>query len=274
MRTETRRVFATRTPIVDRGVGVAQRRYGRRCRAVPMSFTQSDMLRAWSRQERNAVTRRLSCAGSPSSRSLSRRPFRSAQRIRRRRWPTTSTGASSPNFPSAPARFSPITCCRTSAGSSTSSRTSSRRPQSPAQSRLRRRRPRTELHLHCRAEAVDGVHRGHPARQLRPALDVQGALRALGRSRRVRLAPLLPAAARRADHHVDDRRDFRGVREGRVERHALQPQHARDREPPDEDARLPALVGRHPAAPAHLQRHLRVRAGHSGTRRRRRPAGG
>ena len=70
--------------------------------------------------------------------------------------------------------------------------------ESGTRSRLHRRRPRAELHLHRRAQAVDGVHRGHPAREPRPAPDVQGALRAVGRSRRVRLAPLLPAAPGRS----------------------------------------------------------------------------
>ena len=42
------------------------------------------------------------------------------------------------------------------------------------------------------------VHRRHPARQSRSAADVQGALRAVGGSRRVRVAPLREEAARTA----------------------------------------------------------------------------
>ena len=123
-------------------------------------------------------------------------------------------------------------------------------------------------------QPAHGVHRGHPPRKLRSAPDVQGALRALGRSRRVRLAAVLPAAAARADREVDGRGNLRGLRKSRVERHVVQPEHARHREPPDQDARVPALVGRHPEAPAHLQRDLRVRPRHPGPRPRRPPAAG
>ena len=51
-------------------------------------------------------------------------------------------------------------------------------------------------------EAVDGVHRGRAARELRSAADVQGALRAVGRSGGVRVAAVLEETAgrpRRAD---------------------------------------------------------------------------
>ena len=63
--------------------------------------------------------------------------------------------------------------------------------------RLHGRRARAELHLHRRAQAEDGVHRRHPPRQPRSAVDVQGAVRAVGRPRRVRLAAVLEEAARR-----------------------------------------------------------------------------
>ena len=49
-----------------------------------------------------------------------------------------------------------------------------------AGTRVSRRRPGTELHLHRRAQAVDRVHRRHPPRQSGSPSPLQGALRAVG----------------------------------------------------------------------------------------------
>ena len=51
-------------------------------------------------------------------------------------------------------------------------------------------------------EAGDGVHRGRPSRQPPAAADVQGALRALGRSRGVRVAALRTKAAERPQRDI------------------------------------------------------------------------
>ena len=71
-----------------------------------------------------------------------------------------------------------------------------------AHGQARRRLPRAsagaELHLHRRAQAGDGVHRRHPARQSAAASDVQSDLRDVGRSCRVRVASVLAQASGRA----------------------------------------------------------------------------
>ena len=72
-----------------------------------------------------------------------------------------------------------------------------------ARPRVHGRRPRTELHLHRRHEAGDGVHRRRPARQSRSASDVQGALRAVGGSGGVRVAPVFEEAAGRPEREID-----------------------------------------------------------------------
>ena len=53
-------------------------------------------------------------------------------------------------------------------------------------SRVRRGRVRAELQLHRRRPALARLHRRHPARQLRPAPALQGAVRAVGGSCRLR----------------------------------------------------------------------------------------
>ena len=65
---------------------------------------------------------------------------------------------------------------------------------------LPRRRARAELHLHRRDQAGHGVHRGRPPRQPAAAPDVQGALRAVDRPRRLRLEAVREEASGRADH--------------------------------------------------------------------------
>ena len=65
--------------------------------------------------------------------------------------------------------------------------------------RLSRRRAGAELQLHRGAQAGDGLHRRRPARQPAAAPDVQGAVRAVGRSRGVRVAAVLEEAAGRPD---------------------------------------------------------------------------
>ena len=61
--------------------------------------------------------------------------------------------------------------------------------------RLSRRRAGAELHLHRGAQAEDGVHHRHPPRQPAHAADVQGAVRAVGRSRRLHVAAVHEEAA-------------------------------------------------------------------------------
>ena len=64
--------------------------------------------------------------------------------------------------------------------------------------RLHGRRSRAELHLHRGRQARHRVHRRHQARQSRSAPDVQGAVRAVGGSRRFRVAAVFPQAAGRS----------------------------------------------------------------------------
>ena len=66
-----------------------------------------------------------------------------------------------------------------------------------AEPRLPWRRPGAELHLHCRPQAEDGLHRRRPARQPAAAPDVQGALRAVVGSRRLHLPACSRASVRR-----------------------------------------------------------------------------
>ena len=58
--------------------------------------------------------------------------------------------------------------------------------------------PEQNFHYIAAHQAEDGLHHRHPARQPAPPADVQGALRALGGSRRVRLPAVHEAAAGRA----------------------------------------------------------------------------
>ena len=86
----------------------------------------------------------------------------------------------------------------------------------PARRRLPRRRAGAELHLHRRAPAEAGVHHRHPARQSAAAPDVQGAVRAVGRSRRVPVAAVLAGRPAGLGPTSAAERDLRGVLDGAV----------------------------------------------------------
>ena len=105
-----------------------------------------------------------------------------------------TTGLSSRSSPNPMASSAPTTCCRTRSIFSTSSRELVARLE--AQPRLPWRRPRAELHLHCRAQAEDGVHCRRPARQPAPAPDVQGALRDVQRTAPTSSSGCSPASGR------------------------------------------------------------------------------
>ena len=72
--------------------------------------------------------------------------------------------------------------------------------------RLSRRRTGTELHLHRLAQAVDRLHRRHPPRQSGSASALQGAVRIVGDSRRLRRAAVLEAAAAGPDRAIEPRK--------------------------------------------------------------------
>ena len=94
---------------------------------------------------------------------------------------------------------------------------------------------RAELHLYRRGPTGDGVHRGHPARELRSPPDVQGAVRALGKSCRVRVTPVLASSSSRPRTVVDSDRNLRGVFARGPKPVALRPEPSRDPGAPDED---------------------------------------
>ena len=79
--------------------------------------------------------------------------------------------------------------------------------------RLHGRRPRAELHLHHVAQAEDGLHRRRPARQPRSAADVQGRVRAVGGSRRLRrlFSKKRPDGLTRTSSALDIFTAYRGV---------------------------------------------------------------
>ena len=96
---------------------------------------------------------------------------------------------------------------------------------------LHRRRSGAELQLHCGTAAGDGLHHRHPAREPRPPPSVQGAVRALDRSRGVRLASVLASPSGRSRVARHRRRNLRTVRQRRS---VLRAAHE------DRDARPPA----------------------------------
>ena len=78
--------------------------------------------------------------------------------------------------------------------------------------RLRRRRARTELHLHRAAAAVDRLRRRHPPREPQPAASLQGAVRDVEHSRRLRVGAVLASSAVRPFSQCERRGDLRRVR--------------------------------------------------------------
>ena len=95
-------------------------------------------------------------------------------------------------------------------------------PDDQAGPRLHGSGSRAELHLHRRHRAGDGVHRRHPPRQSRSASDVQSAVRAVGGSRRVRVAAVLEEAAGGADARSRPRAEiFAAFANGRRRSEAL-----------------------------------------------------
>ena len=72
--------------------------------------------------------------------------------------------------------------------------------------RVSRRRAGAELHLHRGDASAHRLHHGHPAGEPAAAPDVQGAVRDVGESRRLRRPALQPQAAHQPDRDVVGRR--------------------------------------------------------------------
>ena len=111
-------------------------------------------------------------------------------------------------------------------------------------------------------QAGHGVHRRHPARQSAAASDVQGDLRDVGGSCRVRVASLLAQASGRARAEIDRTGHLRGLHEDRSRRCALQDEPEDDSGPPGQDRRPAAQRGRSQGHRLRLLAVLLVRTDH------------